>query len=173
MTSAKSEKRLFLSSVVFLHLFLSSVDKKLGKIQFETHHQIRRNFHNFDFCTFMDNLIWFAISVCFAFPWRKTQKVLFSMKKATKGITEWHLAEEKVGWLSFSSQSWLHITSKAGYILHIFFEVTDERKSQFRRKLELEIVLQKFVKLKGGNFTVFFKVWVTLILQHHWYNVVF
>ena len=94
----------------FLHLFLSSVDKKLGKIQFETHHQIRRNFHNFDFCTFMDNLIWFAISVCFAFPWRKTQKVLFSMKKATKGITEWHLAEEKVGWLSFSSQSWLHIT---------------------------------------------------------------
>ena len=65
----------------FLHLFLSSVDKKLGKIQFETHHQIRRNFHNFDFCTFMDNLIWFAISVCFAFPWRKTQKVLFSMKK--------------------------------------------------------------------------------------------
>ena len=92
------KKRLFLSSVVFLHLFLSSVDKKLGKIQFETHHQIRRNFHNFDFCTFMDNLIWFAISVCFTFPWRKTQKSLIfnEKKKATKGITEWHLAECRV-----------------------------------------------------------------------------
>ena len=65
------------------------------------------------------------------------------MKKATKGITEWHLAE--LGWLTFSS-------TKQHNVLD-----TDERKYQIRRKLELEIVLQKFVKLKGGKFHAFFE----------------